>query len=79
MVPPEHRHLFFDIPGTGCAVHSSPLNLLATHLFPLGRNVLVTNFRAERSWAFVNDEAHFDNELLVAARDLELRVGSVAL
>ena len=83
MVPPEHRHLFFDVPATGFAVHPSPLHYLATNLFPpgetLGRYFLVANSRAERSRAFVYDEANFDNELRVAALDLELRVGSVAL
>ena len=39
----------------------------------------MANSRAERSRAFVYDQANFDNELLVAALDLELRVGSVAL
>ena len=83
IVFPKHPHLSFDVPATGSTVHPSPLNYLAAHLFPpgetLGRYFLVANSRAERSRAFVNDEANFDNELLVAALDLELRVGSVAL
>ena len=83
MVFPEHPHLSFDVPAAGFAVHSPPLHRLATHLFPpgetLGRYFLVENSRAERSWAFIYDEANFDNELLVAALDFELRVPSVAL
>ena len=83
MVFPKLPHLFFDITATRFAVHPSPLNRLATHLFPpgdtLGRYFLVENSRAERSWAFIYDEANFDNELLVAALDFELRVPSVAL
>ena len=83
IVFPKHPHLFFDITAAGFAVHASPFNCLATHLFPpgetLGRYFLVENIRAERSWAFIYDEANFDNELLVAALDFELRVAFVAL
>ena len=83
MVFPEHPHLSFDVPAAGFAVHSPPLNRLATHLFPpgetLGRYFLVATLRAERSWALVYDEANLGNELIVASLDFELRVASVAL